>query len=251
MQRRVLSVFGLIALLASCSFGYLAGRTDLLAPARITAADNCQTFTETGKTVCGVFLTYWRDHGGLAQQGFPISDEMDETSGTPPKTVHVQYFERAVFEAHPENAPPYNVLLALLGSEKYRAKYGSNAPASTAPQPTDASVASPTPTAPAPTPTFGPTANPSGITFISLKGAAPGSQASVAIQGPSSTVCTIAFTTPNGITNSISGLGPKTTTANGLIAWTWTISSDTKVGVGNVAVTCAGKTAVAPIPVIG
>ena len=29
----------------------------------------------------------------------------------------VQWFERARFELHPENAPPYNLLLGLLGNE--------------------------------------------------------------------------------------------------------------------------------------
>jgi hypothetical protein len=36
----------------------------------------------------------------------------------------VQYFERAVFEYHPENQPPYNVLLSQLGTFRYREKYG-------------------------------------------------------------------------------------------------------------------------------
>jgi hypothetical protein len=29
----------------------------------------------------------------------------------------VQYFERARFELHPQNEPPFNVLLGLLGRE--------------------------------------------------------------------------------------------------------------------------------------
>src|SRR6478735_276772 len=35
-----------------------------------------QTFPETGKAVSGLFLDYWNAHGGLAQQGLPISDLM-------------------------------------------------------------------------------------------------------------------------------------------------------------------------------
>jgi phosphate ABC transporter phosphate-binding protein len=35
----------------------------------------------------------------------------------------IQYFERAVFEYHPENQPPYNVLLAQLGRFRYDAFY--------------------------------------------------------------------------------------------------------------------------------
>ena len=37
----------------------------------------------------------------------------------------VQYFERAVFEYHPENQPPYNVLLSQLGTFRHRDKYGA------------------------------------------------------------------------------------------------------------------------------
>jgi hypothetical protein len=85
-------------------------------------------FPETGKTVTGRFLAYWSGNGGLAQQGFPISSEMQERSDTDGKTYTVQYFERAVFELHPENRPPYDVLLSLLGSFGYKAKYPGGAP---------------------------------------------------------------------------------------------------------------------------
>jgi hypothetical protein len=89
---------------------------------------SCQTFPETGKTVCGALLAYWREHGGLAQQGFPISSEFVELSEIDGKSYRVQYFERAVFELHPENQPPYDVLLSLLGSTLYRQKYPGGAP---------------------------------------------------------------------------------------------------------------------------
>ena len=82
-----------------------------------------QLFTATGHRVGGEFLSYWQTHGGLAQQGYPISDEFQELSPTDGKTYTVQYFERAVFELHSENQPPYNVLLSLLGSQRYDAKY--------------------------------------------------------------------------------------------------------------------------------
>ena len=80
------------------------------------AQTGSRTFPETGKTVRGQFLEYWNAHGGLAQQGYPISEEMQERSDTDGKTYRVQYFERAVFESHPENAPPYDVLLSQLGT---------------------------------------------------------------------------------------------------------------------------------------
>ncbi|HET6263158.1 MAG TPA: erythromycin esterase family protein, partial [Chloroflexia bacterium] len=83
-----------------------------------------RTFPETGKTVSGAFLAYWESNGGLAQQGYPISGEMAEVSDLDGKTYTVQYFERAVFELHPENSPPHDVLLSLLGTFEYKRRYG-------------------------------------------------------------------------------------------------------------------------------
>ncbi len=80
-------------------------------------------FSETGKRVGGKFLAYWQQHGGLAQQGYPISEEFVEKSALDGKTYKVQYFERAVFELHPENQLPYEVLLSQLGTFQYRKKY--------------------------------------------------------------------------------------------------------------------------------
>ena len=91
-----------------------------------------RTFPETGKTVRGRFLQYWDQHGGLAQQGYPISDEIGEVSPFDGKTYTVQYFERAVFEMHPENAPPYDVLLSLVGAFANQARYPQGAPGQTA-----------------------------------------------------------------------------------------------------------------------
>jgi hypothetical protein len=90
------------------------------------------TFPQTGKTVRGLFLEYWQEHGGLMQQGYPISGEMQEQSEVDGKLYTVQYFERAVFEYHPEYAgTPYEVLLSLLGDLYYRQKYPNGAPGQT------------------------------------------------------------------------------------------------------------------------
>ena len=81
-------------------------------------------FAETGKLVTGVFYDYWRNNGGLPQQGFPISDPMRETSELDGKVYLVQYFERAVFEYHPEQGDPrFRVLLSQVGTFRYRQKY--------------------------------------------------------------------------------------------------------------------------------
>jgi hypothetical protein len=85
-------------------------------------------FPETGKTVQGRFLQYWEQNGGLYQQGFPLSEEMAVRSEIDGKTYTMQFFERAVFEWHPENQWPNDVLLSLLGSLRYNAKYPGGAP---------------------------------------------------------------------------------------------------------------------------
>ena len=62
----------------------------------------------------------------------PLSGLMTETLSDG-KQYQVQWFERARFELHPENAAPYDVLLGLLGNEVG----GGSAPAAaTAPAPT-------------------------------------------------------------------------------------------------------------------
>ena len=91
------------------------------------AADSSRTFTETGKTVSGPFLSYWQTHGGVTQQGLPISGELRETSPLNGKPYTVQYFERAVFERHPENAAPFDVLLSQMGTFRFQEKYPQGA----------------------------------------------------------------------------------------------------------------------------
>jgi hypothetical protein len=89
------------------------------------AQEECRRFEVTGKTVCGTFLRYWDAHGGLAQQGYPISERFQELSQTDGRHYIAQYFERAVFELHPKNQPPHDVLLSLLGTFEYNKRYGT------------------------------------------------------------------------------------------------------------------------------
>ncbi|MGN6698970.1 MAG: hypothetical protein ACTHMR_12500 [Thermomicrobiales bacterium] len=71
-------------------------------------------FPETGFTVSGRFLTYWETNGGLALNGYPISDERDETLENG-QVYRVQYFERVRIEYHPENTAPNDMLLGQFG----------------------------------------------------------------------------------------------------------------------------------------
>ncbi len=82
-------------------------------PSGPTTADRVY-FAETGHTVGGAFFNYWYVNGGLAQFGYPLTEEITETLEDG-KTYKVQYFERARFELHPENAAPYDVLLGQFG----------------------------------------------------------------------------------------------------------------------------------------
>ena len=114
----LLSILAFMFVVTNASYG--------VAPAH--AQGESRFFSETGHTVSGRFLSYWLQNGGLAQQGFPITEEMREISPTDGKAYTVQYFERAVFELHPENQAPYDVLLSLLGVFEYKHKFPTGAP---------------------------------------------------------------------------------------------------------------------------
>ncbi len=92
---------------------------------------DCVFFAETSQNVCGEILTSWQVEGidlnedgisgnsdaeSLALFGLPLSGLMTQTLGDGQEYT-VQYFERARFELHPQNDPPYNVQLGLLGLE--------------------------------------------------------------------------------------------------------------------------------------
>jgi len=76
------------------------------------AAEQC--FAQTGFCVSGHFLDYWNAHGGLALNGYPLSDERTETLEDN-KSYTVQYFERVRLEYHPEAAAPNDVQLGQFG----------------------------------------------------------------------------------------------------------------------------------------
>ncbi len=145
------------------------------------AQQECNTFAETGKTVCGKFLQYWLTHGGLSQHGFPISNEFVEVSELNGRSYRVQYFERALFELHPENQPPNDVLLAQLGTLTYQRRYAAGAP-------------SPTSQAPAPTT---PTSLPATPTVISV---APPATPSPAVAPPTVWINYGEYAQRNGVT---------------------------------------------------
>jgi len=98
----------------------LQGRRWQTLPQVSSAQQGCRFFPQTGHGLCGVFLKYWYDHGGVERFGYPVSEPMPETlsSGDTLWTGTVQYFERRRMEYHAENAgTPYEVLLGLLGRD--------------------------------------------------------------------------------------------------------------------------------------
>jgi len=75
--------------------------------------------TINGHAVAGRFLELWSSQGteqnNVYVNGLPITDRRSEISLTDGKAYDTQWFERARYEAHPENKAPYDVLLGLLG----------------------------------------------------------------------------------------------------------------------------------------
>ncbi len=83
----------------------------------VKAASDARFFAETGHNLRGRFREYWEQRGGLAIYGLPLTEEFEEVSPTNGQKYKVQYFERARFEAHPENPAPNDVLLGHLGRQ--------------------------------------------------------------------------------------------------------------------------------------
>jgi plastocyanin len=74
-------------------------------------------FAATGHSLNFGFKSYWEQNGGLAQFGYPISEEFLER-GADGAIRTVQYFERARFEYHYDlGTVPYAVQLGMLGRE--------------------------------------------------------------------------------------------------------------------------------------
>jgi hypothetical protein len=82
------------------------------APVRLHAVPADRLFSETGWRVGGQLLAFWEAGGGLPVFGLPLGPEQTSPSG-----LHVQQFERARLELHPEHAAPYTVELGRQGAD--------------------------------------------------------------------------------------------------------------------------------------
>ncbi|HKP53718.1 MAG TPA: CAP domain-containing protein [Chloroflexia bacterium] len=88
------------------------GKVSLAPIAPVPTTNELLYFRETGHSLSGAFLGFWRANGSIRVLGFPISE---------PVTINgflTQYFERARMEYHPEKAAAgYAVELGHLGKE--------------------------------------------------------------------------------------------------------------------------------------
>ncbi len=78
--------------------------------------DDRTCFEETGYCISGRIREYWLQNGGLYVFGYPISPQEEKVIEG--QTFEAQEFERNRLELHPENAPPYDVLLGRLGVDR-------------------------------------------------------------------------------------------------------------------------------------
>ena len=91
-------------------------------------------FPESGHSLGGVFRGFWQGRGALAAFGYPISEELTEISPQDGQPYLVQYFQRARFELHPEQAgTPYEVQLGQLGRQFLNERPAAQAAAAPAP----------------------------------------------------------------------------------------------------------------------
>ena len=72
--------------------------------------DHGRFFPETEHYIQFGFRDHWDNYGGIRIFGYPLSGEFEQDGFT------VQYFERAIFEYHPDNPPEWRILQPLIGA---------------------------------------------------------------------------------------------------------------------------------------
>lgn len=94
-------------------------RTFTKVPPR-AARDEEQIFEETGHTLSGAFLRFWREQEGELLFGPPISEPVwEQVNGA---NIRVQYFQRARLEHYPALAAGQDIKISPLGREIALAK---------------------------------------------------------------------------------------------------------------------------------
>ncbi len=126
-RRQLIFVFVLISLLL------LPGSAQ-----HTSAQTEEQCFPETGYCISGRIRQFWEAQGGLPVFGYPITPQRVEIIEG--GSYQVQWFERNRLELHPENPPPYDVLLGRLGANEVEIARAAGVNFSSPQQPRDACV---------------------------------------------------------------------------------------------------------------
>lgn len=116
---RLASLFAVLAVLATLLLPLGANASAQQQPA-ITSRSNAPTtwsaprtvyIPETGQSIDGVFLDYWRGNNGIANYGYPITPETEENGHI------VQYYTYARFEYWPDDLDGNVVKIGNIGQE--------------------------------------------------------------------------------------------------------------------------------------
>lgn len=84
---------------------------------RAAAQADQRCFAETGFCISGRIRAFYEQNGDLPVFGLPIGP-LGPYTAADGQVVQAQWFERQRLELHPENAPPYDVLLGRLGADR-------------------------------------------------------------------------------------------------------------------------------------
>src|SRR5215210_3329791 len=106
-MHRLVAAFVLVALIA-------AGIPMPAAAREICFPDKPQI----GACFADPFSGYWDANGGLPVFGYPLSRAQRERNRDLNVDLLTQWTERNRLEVHPENAPPFDILLGRMGAER-------------------------------------------------------------------------------------------------------------------------------------
>src|SRR5688500_2409872 len=90
-----------------------------LAPQQVDAREICfGDKPEVPACFADPFSGYWESNGGLPVFGYPLNNAQPERNPDLGVSLLTQWTERNRLEAHPENSPPFDILLGRMGAER-------------------------------------------------------------------------------------------------------------------------------------
>lgn len=115
------SGIGRVALYAGVAGAMVVSILPAVGTHTASAQTTSRTLGPNNIAVAGRFLEVWQaqgnDQNSVYVNGYPITAARPEIALTDGKSYTTQWFERAKYEAHPENKAPYDVELGLLGTQ--------------------------------------------------------------------------------------------------------------------------------------